>query len=124
MNTPITALISIDRKKGRIRIHKESLRLIGNPKHVQFLVSVERGELALLGVDADSGSSGSIRIIPQLEADYDVHSTTLINKIVATFPVFDEICTYRITGVVLPEDHAIIFPVNTRQKVEAERVTT
>ena len=38
----VTTQISIDLKKGRIRIHKESLRLIGSPNYIQFLVSVDR----------------------------------------------------------------------------------
>ena len=36
-----TTQISIDLKKYRIRVHKESLHLIGDPAYIQFLVSVD-----------------------------------------------------------------------------------
>ena len=74
----VTTQISIDLKKGRIRIHKESLRLIGSPKYIQFLVSVDRSMLAIRGIDTDSSGSAAIRIIPQLQADYEIYSTSLV----------------------------------------------
>ncbi len=122
MNAPTTALMSIDFKKGRIRIHKESLRLIGNPKYVHFLVSIETESIALRGIEKDSNLLGAIRIIPQLEADYDVHCTLFLNMLASRFPVFDELCTYRVTGTVYQDERAIIFPVHTRQKYDPERI--
>ena len=42
MNEPsnLFTQISIDLKKFRIRVHKESLHLIGDPKYIQFLVKL------------------------------------------------------------------------------------
>jgi hypothetical protein len=36
---PSQPLISIDFKKNRIRIHRNTLRLIGNPEYIQLLVN-------------------------------------------------------------------------------------
>lgn len=120
--SPITTSISIDLKKCRIRIHKESLRLIDSPGYIQFLVSVDRSMLAIRGIDTDSSGSAAIRIIPQLQADYEIYSTSLVDKIASAFGVFEEICTYRLTGTVLADERAVVFPVNTVQKVDTERM--
>lgn len=119
----VTTQISIDLKKGRIRIHKESLRLIDSPKYIQFLVSVDRSMLAIRGIDTDSSGSAAIRIIPQLQADYEIYSTSLVEKIASAFDVFEETCTYRLTGTVLAEERAVVFPVLTLQKFDPERIS-
>lgn len=124
MNQPLTALMTIDFKKGRIRIHKESYRLIGSPRYVHFLVSVEKEAIAIRGVDKSIKQAGTIRLIPQLEADYDVHCTSFLNLLASTFPIFKETCTYRVTGTVYENERTIIFPVQTGQKYDPERIIT
>ena len=73
MNQPLTALMTIDFKKGRIRIHKESYRLIGSPRYVYFLVSVDKEAIALRGVDQSIKQAGTIRLIPQFSRKH-VHT--------------------------------------------------
>lgn len=124
MSHPITALMTIDFKKGRIRIHKESYRLIGSPRYVHFLVSVEKEAIAIRGVDKSIKQAGTVRLIPQLEADYDVHCTQFLNLLASTFPIFKETCTYRVAGTVHADERTIIFPVQTGQKFDPERIST
>jgi len=120
----LTTQISIDLKKYRIRVHKESLHLIGDPMYIQFLVSVDRSMLAIRGVDNDSSGSSAIRVnLPNLRSDFsvDVYSTSLVDKLAHAFGRFEPSCTYRLTGKVLPEERAVVFPASTLQKVDVER---
>lgn len=120
----LTTQISIDLKKSRIRVHKESLHLIGDPMYIQFLVNVERSMLAILGMDNDTSRSAAIRVnLPKLRSDfsYEIYSTSLIDKLAKVFGCFESNSTYRLTGKVIPEKRAVVFPVNTLQKVDTER---
>ena len=120
----LTTQISIDLKKYRIRVHKESLHLIGDPMYIQFLVNVDRFMLAILGMDHGSSKSDAIRVnLPKLPSDfsYENYSTSLIDKLAKVFGCFEANATYRLTGRVIPEKRAVIFPVSTLQKVDAER---
>lgn len=117
-----TTQISIDLKKHRIRVHKESLRLMGDPKYIQFLVSVDRSMIAVRGVDTDVSDAAAIRIsLPQLASDFsiEIYSTSLVDKLAEAFSGFDTTCTYRLTGTVLADERAAVFPVSTLQKVES-----
>lgn len=42
-----TIQCTVDLKKNRIRIHKETLRQMGNPRYVQFLVNEEKQVFAM-----------------------------------------------------------------------------
>ena len=120
----LTTQISIDLKKSRIRVHKESLHMIGDPMYIQFLVNVERSMLAILGMDNDTSRSAAIRVnLPKLRSDfsYEIYSTSLIDKLAKVFGCFESNSTYRLTVKVIPEKRAVVFPVKTLQKVDTER---
>ena len=51
MNPQQPAQICLDMKKHRIRIHKQTLHLIGDPSHIQLLVNPERQALAIRACD-------------------------------------------------------------------------
>ena len=46
------ANLSVDLKKGRLRIHKAVLHSLGDPKYIQLLVNPEAMAVAVLRVDA------------------------------------------------------------------------
>lgn len=113
--------ISIDFKKNRVRIHKESLRLIGDPKYIQFLVSVKTSQVAIRGIDEDRRGSNAHKVnrtILASDFSFEIYSRTFTEKLRAVFDGFDEACTYRLTGTVLPNDRAVVFSVDSLQKVE------
>ena len=47
-NSLDTPMIVIDSKNGRIRIHRNTLHLLGNPEYIQLLVNPERLLLIIL----------------------------------------------------------------------------
>lgn len=120
----LTTQISIDLKKYRIRVHKESLHRIGDPMYIQFLVSVDKSMLAFQGLDSDTSGYAAIRVnLPKLRSDFsvDVYSTSLVEKLAQAFGCLEPGCTYRLTGKVMPEARAVVFPASTLQKVDVER---
>lgn len=114
--------VSIDFKKNRVRIHKESLRLIGDPKYIQFLVNVKESLVAIRGIDADRRGSHAHRVnraILASDFSFEIYSQSFTEKLRTTFDGFDEICTYRLTGTVHPKDRAVVFSIDSLQKVES-----
>ena len=119
-----TTQISIDLKKNRIRIHKETLRLIGSPKYIQFLVNVDRSMVAIRSTEKGSRASAAIKVdLPNLPADfsYEIYSKALVNKLARAFGCFDSGCAYRLSGYILSEQQAAIFPIESMQPIEKER---
>ena len=114
--------VSIDFKKNRVRIHKESLRLIGDPKYIQFLVNVKESLVAIRGIDSDRRGSHAHRVnraILASDFSFEIYSQSFTEKLRTIFDGFDEICTYRITGIVHPKDRAVVFSIDSLQKVES-----
>ena len=50
-STDNSAIMTIDLKRSRFRIHKSTLNKMGNPQYVQFLVNPEEMFIAILGSD-------------------------------------------------------------------------
>lgn len=119
-----TTQISIDLRKYRIRVHKESLHLIGDPMYIQFLVSVDKAMLAIRGIDTNSSGSAVIRMnLVNLRPDfsYEIYSASLVDKLAKAFGCFEPGCIYRLKGKALPKERAVVFLVSTLQKVHTER---
>lgn len=114
--------ISIDMKKFRIRIHKESLRMIGQPEYIQLLVNVDRSQVAIRGMDHNKKGSDAHKVNKaQIQSDfsYEIYSQSLMLKLRSAFPAFKEECTYRLSGIAYPEDRVAVFEICTLQRVES-----
>lgn len=113
--------VSIDFKKHRFRIHKESLRLIGDPKYIQFLVNVNKSQVAIRGIDSDSRESHAHKVnrtILATDFSFEIYSQSFTEKLRTAFDGFDEQCTYRLTGTVFPRERAVVFSITSKQKVD------
>ena len=120
--TNLQTQVSIDFKKNRIRVYKELLRLIGDPKYIQFLVNVEKSQVAIRGIDADSRESHAHKVnrtIMTTDFSFEVYSQSFTEKLRTVFDGFEGKCTYRLSGTVLPRERAVVFSINSMQKVEA-----
>lgn len=115
------AQVSIDFKRSRVRIHKESLHLIGDPKYIQLLVNVEQCRVAIRGIDADTRGSDAHRINHarfNSEFGFEIYSRSFVSKLRSAFSGFEEDCTYRLSGIVYPNERAVVFDVRSKQKYE------
>lgn len=112
--------ISVDLKKYRIRIHRNTLALLGTPKYVHFLVNPDGMMLAIQGTDKRTYFAHRVNLETlQTDNSYEIYSTPFVNKLCSLVSDLDTGCTYRMTGEIITEDNAVVFPLSTLQKVES-----
>ena len=80
-STDNSAIMTIDLKWNRFRIHKSTLNKMGNPQYVQFLVNPEEMFIAVLGSDRPlaGGTSNRVKLV-QTSRHYSIefYSNTLL----------------------------------------------
>lgn len=115
--------MALDMKKNRIRIHKPTLHLLGDPTLIQLLFDPDSLDVAIVCPDAEVPGGQEIRIPSKhLKGDYcvEVYSKMFLRKLRSVHGHLDDDCTYRLTGELIPSLRAVRFPMNTLQRVEPE----
>ena len=115
--------ISIDLKKSRIRVHKESLHLIGDPKYIQFLVNINDRMMAIRAIDEAQVDLQSYRVDQnRMESDFsfEVYSKPLIKRLCIEFKCFRKGCSYRLTGRANQSEKIAVFDIDSLQKIEMQ----
>ena len=103
----------IDQKKARIRIHRNTLHMLGDPAFIQLLVNPESLTLAIR--PAACADALAHRILWKKIGDkqsYELHSSCLIRK-------FQSMCvgwkygeSYRLFGEMLHSENIALFDLN------------
>ena len=109
-NQPV---ICIDRKKNRIRIHKLTLHMLGDPEYLQLLINPEKGMFALRGSFRGDHLAHRIKKY-QLSPDncYEIYSKNLMTALVS---VNNDLCddqSYRIYGEMIPTAGVVRFDLH------------
>lgn len=114
--------ISIDLKKYRIRIHKDSLRLIGDPDYIQLLVNTETRQVAIRAVERATAGSHAHKIArAKVSSDScEIYSRPFCGKLCSDFDCFHAGASYRLTGIVVPDQNAAVFSLSSAQLIESE----
>ena len=123
MNEPsnLFTQISIDLKKFRIRVHKESLHLIGDPKYIQFLVNISSRLVAIRAVEKEQVDLQTHRVDQTLmESDFsfEIYSRPFIERLCKEFDCFNEGNSYRLTGTAIQSERIAVFPLDSLQKID------
>lgn len=112
--------ISVDLKKYRIRIHRNTLALLGTPKYVQFLVSPQAMMLAIQGTDKRTHFTHRVNLEAiHPDNSYEIYSTLFINKLCSLVSDLDIGCTYRLIGEIITEENAVVFPLSSLRKIDS-----
>ena len=76
------ALLTLDPLRNRIRIHRQTIRLLGNPAYVQFLVNPEELYIAVLGSDKPilGGTANKVRLSDTTQQSVEFYSSILLNN--------------------------------------------
>ena len=114
--------VSIDFKRSRVRIYKESLHLIGDPKYIQLMVNVDQRLVAIRGIDRDTRGSHAHKINHtkfNSEMCFEIYSQSFVSNLRSAFDGFEGDCTYRLTGTAFPNDRAVVFEISSMQKYES-----
>ena len=107
METALTPLLTLDLKKHRIRIHKQTLRLLNNPKYCQLLVNPDNQIIALQGQAEKTPQSHKVSYGAPHGSDLYSKELIMQLQIVNTSLISGK--TYRIPGRVYPGRSIAVF---------------
>ncbi len=117
--------MSIDLKKYRIRVHKQTLKALGSPSFVQLLFSPRRNAIVILSCEKQTPSGQEIPVQfdkPDSSGTFDIYCKELITRIQIEFNGLNHEGLYHLSGFLLPEGNGVCFPLNTLSRVETANV--
>lgn len=106
------ASLVVDLKKNRIRIHKGTLHLLGNPQYIQFLVNPNKSVIALLPSQEQDYLAHKIHW--KTMGDHqccEIYSKPLIRSIHNITDKLELQQIYRIDGEFLKDKNLILFSI-------------
>ncbi len=126
MNDPTNPaiVISVDVKKYRIRIHKSTLHLLGDPRYIQLLINPDSMSVAIRAIEKRrSGDQTNVVDQRMMNSDnsIELYSRSLVEKIREVVPDLDDGFSYRITGDIIPSKKVAVFALTTLCPIEVSR---
>lgn len=118
--------MAIDLKKYRLRVHKQTLRLLGCPHYVQLLLSIKRDAIVILRKESTVPNGMEIKVVfdkKDTSGTFDIYCKELIMRIQEQFSGLDNKGLYRLTGFEIPEESGICFPLRTLTLTEEPHVS-
>ena len=124
MDTPVlSATISIDPRKSRIRIHKTLLQLLGFPKYIQFLVNPNNKSFAIKSVEKAIPGLPCEKIKPQefmISDSYELYSKSLVASLCRVYGKLNLKYTYHLTGEIVESQKMVVFLPETLTPIECK----
>lgn len=94
--------MSVDLKKYRIRIHKNTLHSIGDPDHVLLLVNPEERTIALLSSNnSDPRAHKLIQVSSSNQKSIDLYSRSLVKNLRNLCSYWQDNQSYRLYGEII-----------------------
>lgn len=100
-------IIFIDQRKKRIRIHKLTLKLLGNPKYIQLLINPEQLSLAIRSCDKKAPLS--LKISSKKGDSCELYSTNLVRLFYGICSKWDNLSQYRLYGTLVSSKNLVYF---------------
>lgn len=121
--TKQVANLTLDMRRNRVRIHRQTLRALGDPSFIQFLINPEDLYIAILGseIPLTGGTANRVKIRnARLDSKLSVefYSATLLGGIYNVFGVLDRQYNYRLTGEIDTLNRVAYFSMETLKRVE------
>ena len=116
------AVMSMDFKKNRIRVHRAVLHTLGDPKYIQLLIHPQSMAVAIRCLDIPRSGEPHHKIsYRQMKSDnsYEIYSSSLMTKLSETIPNLDCGYSYRMAGKLDPAQRIAIFDLRTLQPMES-----
>ena len=117
-------LLTLDPARTRIRIHKKTLRLLGSPAYIQFLVNPEELYIAVLGSDKpiSGGTANKVKLTESPQQAVEFYSTILIKNFSEMVGGFDLRFNYQLSGEIDPVNRVAYFSFKTVKQLERRRL--
>lgn len=116
--------ITIDIKKYRIRIHKDTVHGLGDPPAIQLLIDTKNLVFAICAANAQTPREHTHMLYPgKITADssYEIYSRTFVEAFCRLVAGLDHNCSYRMTGRLYNSKQAAVFSMKTLHKVENQQ---
>ena len=125
--TEMVANLTLDMKRNRIRIYRATLRALGDPAYIQFLINPEELDIAILGSEIPlSGGTANRVKIPNSRLDgklsVEFYSAALLDGIYSIFGVLDREYNYRLTGEIDQVNRVAYFSLRTLKRIERRKL--
>ena len=111
-----TLLLSVDMKKYRIRVHKATLHLLGDPPYIQLLINPSAQVVALKSVRRSTSGDQAHRVSKkklQSTNSIEIYSKYFIDKLNELVPDLSDGCCYHMTGKLVPSEKLAVFSFKT-----------
>lgn len=119
-NSVSPPMIVIDSKNSRIRIHRSTLHLLGDPEYIQLLVNPERLILAILP-GRELKTANAVRWDKIAESkSCELYSKIFIRQLGRICPNWKENGKYRLYGICISERLLIQFELSCAEEVGKE----
>ena len=103
-------IVCIDLKKGRIRVHKVTLHILGDPDYILLLINPETGVLAIKETIPEDYLGLKIRKEMLTDGNcYEIYSKELFRALTAIRSDWKMNKSYRIYGQHEPQTNAAFF---------------
>ena len=106
-----TPALAVDLKKQRIRIHKQTLYLLNNPRYIQLLVNPEKK--AIIIKTCNKNDYQAHRINYGYSKDCEFYSKELVKQLSIVSSNLTEGHTYRILGILHSDAGFALFQMDT-----------
>lgn len=120
----MSATLTIDLKRTRIRLHKDTWQKMGKPEYIQFLINPEEMYLAILGTDKPikGGTANHVHFATKMGkgVNSEYHSAYLINLLADKIGNLDFRFSYHLTGEVDEQNRVAYYSFQTLKKNERE----
>ena len=121
-NSP-TVLLSVDMKKYRIRIHKATLHLLGDPPYIQLLINPASSIVALKSVSRSTSKDQTHRVPKKTlrsSNSVEIYSKFFIDKLIELVPDLTDGNCYHMTGTIIPSEKMAVFSFKTLRPFDEE----
>ena len=118
--TSTNVRITVDLKKYRIRLHKSTLHLLGDPPYVQLLINPTAGVVAVKALSRNASGDSTHRISrKQLLSSnsVEIYSMSFIEKLMQVVPGLQPGHRYRMTGEVVPAEKLAFYSFETLKEL-------
>jgi hypothetical protein len=102
--------IAIDFKGNRIRIHRSTLRAIGNPEYIHLLINPEERTLAIQR--SDRSDLKAYRLPPKRFEDhrsFEITSKALMRNLLLLCSEWQDEHLYHVHGEIIPVENIVRF---------------
>lgn len=109
--------ICVDLKRLRIRIHRKTLRAIGNPEYVLLLINPDEVSIALLRGNQSDPKAHRVKAPTSVGDSFELCSMSLLQKLPLLCDKFKTVGSYRLYGEIIQGGEAVLFRLNEAEKI-------